>query len=212
MPYTSIQKIGLLLLTSALLAGCGSIATPGAGLPPTLEPVTLAPRTAQNASAEGQAIAAQPTALPPSPTPLPPTAIPTETPLPPTATPTATATPLPPTQPVAVAGDPDQGEILFLNGKDAAPACVTCHILDEDRILIGPSMVGLAARAATRVEGQTAEDYLRSSILHPNDFLVPNTDTNVFAAGGNSLMFQQYADFLSEEDVNNLVAYLLTLD
>ena len=59
--------------------------------------------------------------------------------------------------------------------------------------------------------GQSAAEYLRSSILHPNDYLVPNTDTRVFAAGGDSLMFQQYADYLSDDDVNNLVAYLLTL-
>ncbi len=211
MPFTCILKIGLLLMASLLLAACGSIATPDAGLPPTLEPVTLAPQAAQGASQERAAVAAQPTDVPPTATALPPTLPPTETP-PPTATPTATATPIPPTPAVANAGDPALGEVLFLNGKDAAPACVTCHVLDEDRILIGPSMVGLAGRAATRAEGQTAEEYLANSILHPNDFLVPNTDTNVFAAGGNSLMFQQYADYLTEEDVNNLVAYLLTLD
>jgi hypothetical protein len=62
---------------------------------------------------------------------------------------------------------------------------VTCHILDEDRILIGPSMVGIAA-ALLPASRADRRDYLRSSILHPNDFLVPNTDTNVFAAGGNS--------------------------
>ena len=83
--------------------------------------------------------------------------------------------------------------------------------MDQDAILIGPSMIGIADRAGTRVAGQSAEEYLHNSILLPNDYLVPNTDTRIFAAGGASLMFQQYADYLSDEDVNNLVAYMLTL-
>jgi uncharacterized protein YceK len=117
MPYMSIRKIGLLLLASVLLAGCGSIATPGASLPPTLEPVTLAPRTAQDASSEGQAIAAQPTGPP------------THPPLPPRPSrprrrshrpPRPRRRPRPFRHPGGGGrGNPDQGEILFLNGKDA---------------------------------------------------------------------------------------------
>ena len=72
-------------------------------------------------------------------------------------------------------------------------------------------MPGIASRAATRVEGQNAQDYLLFSILEPNVFLVPDTDSNVYSASGVSLMFQQYGDYLTEEEVNDLIAYLLTL-
>jgi len=154
----------------------------------------------------------QPTA-PPTPTPpteeVQPTLAPTEPP--PTPTATSTSTPIPPTATPASIGDPVNGEALFRNGKDAAPACATCHMIEQDTILIGPSMVGIAARAATRVPGESAEEYLRRSILEPNAYLVPDTATNIFAAGGNSLMFQQYADYLTEQDANDLIAYMLSL-
>ena len=213
MPYKTILSLGLIVLAGLLLAACGSIATPSAGLPPTQEPVTLAPRVVQAASGEGEVVVAvQPTEVPPTATatPLPPTETPTAAP---SATPTASSTPtsMPPTAAPAGSGDAALGEALFNSGKDGAPACSTCHYVDQDQILIGPSLMGIADRAGTRVPGQSAAEYLRNSILHPNDYLVPNTDTRVFAAGGDSLMFQQYADYLSDDDVNNLVAYLLTL-
>ena len=211
MPYKSFLTFGLLVVSGLLLAACGSIATPSAALPPTPEPVTLAPRIAQASSGAGEstAVAVQPTAVPPSATAttLPPTEAPTLTPTA-TRTPTIEATVVPAS---GGSGDPALGETLFHSGKDGAPACTTCHYVDQDAILIGPSMIGIADRAETRVDGQSAEEYLRNSILHPNDYLVPNTDTRIFAAGGASLMFQQYADYLSDEDVNNLVAYMLTL-
>jgi mono/diheme cytochrome c family protein len=213
MPYKTLLSLGLILLASLLLAACGSIATPSAGLPPTQEPATLPPRAAQASSGEGEAVAVQPTEVPPTATetPLPPTETPTEAP---TATVTATNTPtsVPPTDaPAASSGDAALGEALFHAGKDGAPACTTCHYVDQDAILIGPSLMGIADRAGTRMEGESAEEYLHNSILDPNAYLVPNTDTRVFAAGGASLMFQQYGDYLSDEDVNNLVAYMLTL-
>jgi len=162
--------------------------------------------------AEGAAVSVQPTA-PPTPIPptkeVQPTLAPTEPP--PTPTATSTSTPIPPTATPASIGDPVNGEALFRNGKDAAPACATCHMIEQDTILIGPSMVGIAARAATRVPGESAEEYLRRSILEPNAYLVPDTATNIFAAGGNSLMFQQYADYLTEQDANDLIAYMLSL-
>ena len=210
---------GALLVISGLLAsGCGAIATPRPPLPDTPEPYTLVPRPVSQSgeAGAGAAVGQRPT-LPPTATPteVPPTVTPTE---PPTATPTLPPTPTPTAAPTETLeappalGDPARGEQLFTAGKDAAPACTTCHFVDQDMVLIGPSMVGIASRAAERVPGLSAEEYLRQSILEPNAYLVPNTEANVFAAGNTSLMFQNYADFLTEQDVNDLVAYMLTLD
>ncbi|GAB4570819.1 MAG: hypothetical protein Kow0077_05890 [Anaerolineae bacterium] len=206
----------ILVILTVIVAGCGTFATPVAEVRPTREPVTLAPAAAGALTGAESGEATPATSEPPTevPTEIPPTEVPpTEvppTPVPPTATPTPT--PLPPTEVPVAMGDPVRGEELFRNGKDASPACVTCHMIDQEMVLIGPSMVGIAERAASRVSGQSAEDYLYESIVNPNAYLVPDTETNIFAAGGNSLMFQQYADYLTEEDVQDLVAYMLTLE
>lgn len=215
MPFQPFSRVLILVMITLTLTGCGTFATPASEVLPTREPVTLAPAVLQRMiqPPEGAAISQQPTTAPTvvPPTEPPPTATPTAVPPTATATATSTPTPIPPTATPASIGDPANGEALFRNGKAAAPACVTCHMVEQDTILIGPSMVGIAARAATRVEGESAEEYLRQSILEPNAYLVPDTPTNIFAAGGNSLMFQQYADYLTEQDVNDLIAYMLSL-
>lgn len=103
-------------------------------------------------------------------------------------------------------GDAANGEALFaqpLIGANNAPGCITCHSLQPDVVIVGPSQAGLATRAETRVPGQTAEQYIRNSILHPDDFVVEN-----FAPG---LMYQNYSTDLTTEEVDDLVAYGLTL-
>ena len=81
--------------------------------------------------------------------------------------------------------------------------CATCHSLEADVIIVGPSLAGVATRAPTRVAGQTAEEYLRVSILYPGDFIVP---------GFNNVMAQNLGEVLSAEQINNLIAFLLTLE
>jgi nitric oxide reductase subunit C len=66
-------------------------------------------------------------------------------------------------------------------------------------------------RAGSSVAGQDAATYLRYSMLNPNEFLVPNTADHVFSVAGQSLMFQDYAKELTAEQVDDLIAYLLTL-
>ncbi len=104
----------------------------------------------------------------------------------------------------AMVGDPEKGKELFnqstLNG---APGCVTCHSLDPDVTIVGPSLAGVATRAAERVPGKSAEEYLRESILDPNAYVVEGFPEGV--------MPQNFGDVLSEEEINDLVAFLLTL-
>lgn len=103
------------------------------------------------------------------------------------------------------AGDATKGEELFNQTMIGdGPGCSTCHLLEPDTVKIGPSLYGVATRAETRVEGLDAEAYLRQSILEPNAYGVLGFPYNV--------MYQDFADQISEDELNDLVAYLLTLE
>lgn len=106
----------------------------------------------------------------------------------------------------APVGDAANGEALFAQpviGANNAPGCITCHSLEPDVVIVGPSQAGLATRAETRVPGQSAEEYIRTSITEPNAYVVEG-----FVEG---LMYQNYATDLTTEEINDLVAYTLTL-
>ncbi len=94
-------------------------------------------------------------------------------------------------------GDSDSaaGQKLFAQavlGNQAG--CSTCHSLDGSTI-VGPSMQG--------VGGRLSADELRTSILDPDAVL-----SEGFSAG---LMPSVWGDELTDEQVNQLVAYLSTL-
>ena len=102
----------------------------------------------------------------------------------------------------SASGDAAAGEVLFKSGGNSQVPCATCHSV-EDVTLVGPSLQGIASRAGERMEGTSAEDYLRQSISEPSVYLVE---------GYADVMYKDYAERLSEEDINNLVAYLMTLE
>lgn len=89
-----------------------------------------------------------------------------------------------------------QGQAVF-NAR-----CATCHALVPDTIIIGPSLYGIATRAETRVNGQSAEEYITMSVLRPGDYVVE---------GFNNVMITNLAKELTSEELNALVAFLLTL-
>ena len=96
------------------------------------------------------------------------------------------------------------GEKLFSQSVIGSQAgCITCHSLDADMVIVGPSMAGIASRAGSSVSGQSAEDYLRDSILNPDAHLVEG-----FPQG---TMPQVWGDELTDEQVDQLIAYMLTL-
>lgn len=116
-----------------------------------------------------------------------------------------TSTNTPAEEPAPV-GDAVNGEALFAQptiGANNAPGCITCHSLEPDVVIVGPSQAGLATRAETRVAGQSAEEYIRTSITEPNAYVVEG-----FAEG---VMYQNYATDLTAEEINDLIAYTLTL-
>ena len=98
--------------------------------------------------------------------------------------------------------DAGSGEKLFSQSNSEAPACAACHSISGEGSGIGNSLEGIAAIAAGRVAGQSAEEYLYWSILRPGQYLV---------AGYSNIMYAGYEDSLLAADLADLIAYLLTL-
>ncbi|MFN8446850.1 MAG: c-type cytochrome [Caldilineaceae bacterium] len=116
-----------------------------------------------------------------------------------------TATPVPATATPKPVGDAIHGEQLYKQptlGSANAPSCSTCHSLEPGVKIVGPSHATIGKEAATRVPGMSAEEYLRQSIKEPN--------ANVSEGYVAGVMYQNYAKDLSEQDINDLVAFLLT--
>jgi cytochrome c2 len=104
----------------------------------------------------------------------------------------------------AVTGDPKHGEELFNTFEDQVSfACATCHHFDSEDRLIGPGLLNVSVRGETRVPGQTAAEYIHNSIVNPSAFVVPDYP--------DGLMPQIYSQIFSEQDIQDLIAYLFTL-
>lgn len=80
--------------------------------------------------------------------------------------------------------------------------CAACHLLTENDIKVGPSLHGIAETAGSRVPGQDVETYLYTSVLKPDAYLVE---------GFENVMPQGLAKSLTSEELDAVVAYLLTL-
>lgn len=102
-------------------------------------------------------------------------------------------------------GDPARGEALFKQQTiGEAPGCATCHSLQPDQVIVGPSLADIGLRARTRVEGLTAEEYLHQSIVEPDAYVVEGFDPGI--------MYQDFEDALTDEQLYDLEAFLLTLE
>jgi len=112
------------------------------------------------------------------------------------------------------AGDAARGEQLFAQQVKQASgtnaSCTACHSLVPGEVKTGPSLAGVATRAETRVAGESAEQYIRQSIQQPNAFHVPDNPAYV-GANGKSLMPEGLGNLMSDQDLADLIAYLLTL-
>lgn len=80
--------------------------------------------------------------------------------------------------------------------------CASCHSNVADQIIVGPSLFGVGQRAAGRVPGQDAQTYLLTSIMNPGTYVVEGFD---------DLMPQSFAKSLTGEEIDAVIAYLLTL-
>ena len=80
--------------------------------------------------------------------------------------------------------------------------CAQCHVLIPDTIVIGPSLAGIATRAASRLPGYDAREYIEASILFPQEYLVE---------GFPDTMPITFANELTSEELEAVIAFLMTL-
>jgi nitric oxide reductase subunit C len=114
---------------------------------------------------------------------------------------------------VAGADDPSsRGKALF-NG---AAACASCHSVEPGVVLVGPSLSGVAKLAEERIHDSRYHGiaggpaaYLQESLLKPSAFIVP--DGLYASPQGVSFMPETYEKTLTPENVQDLVAYMMTL-
>ena len=87
--------------------------------------------------------------------------------------------------------------------------CNSCHILDslDWTATTGPSLNGIAERAGERVPGQSAEEYIATSIWNSGAFRVPGYDQQMAAFGPDVV---EAANVMTPEQLYSIVAYLCT--
>jgi cytochrome c2 len=132
-------------------------------------------------------------------------------------------------------GDPENGKLLFNTVQtEVSFACATCHRVDSTETLIGPGLLGISGHShehdesegnstpdasmsgmvmgeataeATSEPDQTFEEkveFLRTSIINPSAFVMTGFPDN--------LMPKVYGQIFTEQEINDLIAYLFTLD
>ena len=84
-----------------------------------------------------------------------------------------------------------QGQLLF------AANCSSCHMVEGEGGQIGPDL--------TNVYAERDEEYIRESILLPNEVIALACPTGACPSG---VMPQNFGDLLSDADLDNIVTYL----
>jgi nitric oxide reductase subunit C len=142
------------------------------------------------------------------PTPAPATTVASTLTAPAITTPTTPAT----ATPTVLPGNAANGAKLF-----ASLPCSSCH--DDTHPLPGgivcPNLGNIATEAARIVKSADyhgkatdAAGYIRESIVNPNAYIVPGA--NYHAADGQSAMEKDFAQKLTPEQIDDLVAFLMT--
>jgi mono/diheme cytochrome c family protein len=101
-------------------------------------------------------------------------------------------------------GNPERGREIFENGGEKyidipQQRCIRCHSLDGSEGY-GPSLQGISKWAGDRVPELSAFEYLQQSILDPDAYVVE----------GFKHMGRIHSVLLNEEEINDLVAFMLT--
>jgi cytochrome c2 len=190
----NLRRPYLLLVVLVLglsLTACGgkkketATATPTATATATVQPTATEAPTAAATATQAPTVAATATQAPTAAT----TAESTEGTSEGTESPAATLT--------GVTGDPVNGKALF-----ESEGCSKCHSVDTDQTIVGPSLMGIGSEAAEgEIDGHPALDYLHQSIVDPGAVIVE---------GFQNLM-PSFEDRLTEGQIQDIIAYLLTL-
>src|SRR5690606_11563146 len=96
--------------------------------------------------------------------------------------------------------------------KTAVPTCAACHSMAPGVNLAGPSLANIATMAEDTLKSgdykgkaTTVEEFIRESIVEPSAYLHPCA---MYSAGGTSFMPTTDGQDLSDEQIDQLVAYL----
>jgi mono/diheme cytochrome c family protein len=218
---TSLVFLSIFVL---ILAGCSGSGSGSVDMPTPIAVYTEAPAIQPAAQVTAKAtvkatVASTATPLPSDTPTSEPSATPTDEPsATPTAALTATATiAAPVATPEAATDDSDiyaglPAEILDLmpaadaaNGQalSVSNGCIACHSLEKDVRVVGPSWYSVGTTAGERVAGESAGLYLYTSIVDPNAYI-----NEGYISG---LMPLTYKDVLSNEQMADVIAYLLSL-
>jgi len=95
------------------------------------------------------------------------------------------------------------------------PGCAACHSIAPGVNIVGPTLAGIGGTAAARIrspeyhgKAKDAATYIRESILDPNAHVLTGP---TYSAGGRSLMPSDYGQSLTPQQIDQIVAYLLTI-
>lgn len=92
-----------------------------------------------------------------------------------------------------------RGEQLFRR------SCLGCHGVEAGAPeALGPNLAGVAARAAANPDGLGAAEWLRRATVSPNSEVAPGYQPGLMPA--------TYGQQLSPEELDALVAYMLSLE
>ena len=89
--------------------------------------------------------------------------------------------------------------------------CIACHTVEGLAVgVVGPELTNIGTVAETRIEGYTAEEYIRESILDPAAYIAPDCPNGPCTEP--TVMPLTFSETLSDEQFENLVLYLLSLE
>ena len=111
----------------------------------------------------------------------------------------------------------ERGQIWYEVGNGFG--CVSCHSLDGTRV-VGPTWQGLFGREEALTNGTVViadEEYIRSSILNPNDQIVDTYDPNQMPANYGEQFAEVEAEIFAVSGVeidiiDDLIAYIKTIE
>ncbi len=107
-------------------------------------------------------------------------------------------------QPAGPPAEPSGGNAANGQTVFTSSGCGACHAIPNvAQGAIGPSLANIGTAAATRKPGYSAGQYIVESITNPSAYVVPGYQ--------DGLMPKTYGQTLKPSDLQDLVAYLLTL-
>lgn len=90
----------------------------------------------------------------------------------------------------------NQGRLIY------SRSCASCHSIEPNIVIVGPSFWALADRAIARFPETAPEAYIRHSILYPSDYIVE---------GFQDLMQKNLAEVLSSDDIDAVITFIMSL-